>query len=84
MNNKRMERKKTFMDYLFRRSGFGRTSWPWFIIFILAITAMAVTITLSEQPAVRGVLLFFVLAQVSILLLGTGENWGRDKDSFTK
>ena len=76
--------KPKFFNYLFNRHGFGRTSWPWFALIAGFILAMGLLATFSQTPEVRGIAVFFAIANTCILLLGTGENWGRDKDNFTK
>lgn len=75
-----MKTKETLWQFLTRRTGFGRTSWPSFAMIVVAVGLMVwyALFSGSEETAARWVSGIFAVAITAIMVGGTWNNYKRD------
>ncbi len=68
---------ETFLQFITRKSGFGKTPWPQFILIMLCVAWLfALGITLDpDGTGAKGLAYGFGVALVAVLVYGTWRNW---------
>ena len=70
-------KKRTLFEFLFSRTGFGKTSWISFAVILLAVLGMAWYALFSgaDEPLARWVSGGFAAAITAVMTYGTWRNY---------
>lgn len=70
-------KKRTLFEFLFSRTGFGRTSWTSFVLIASFVLGMAwfALFSGSEETAARCVSGFFAVLISAVMVYGTWRNY---------